>query len=335
MALALNKKFFKRNRHRETEFGAFFNKTSTNLNYLMGLIITIFFTPAIVVASLLSKEILLILINLSLSLGFVCNYVYKCYKGEVSKLDMLITFGCLVGCVALAYFLCPPITGLTLLSVLVYTNQAAIAVNLFFTFKQAIVTPIMKLIKNIGSWLGFEIPSRYFIKLPLNVDEDRYVVDILLRKNHGYDSLSPKFENVQLKTFNKLIEVLSNYINKYDAPILGYLNNRTAITELEKSVDAIVTKGQTDSATAFINKKIDFKHTKLALLKKAHDEIKGLKSTKDDPYECVQKYLVNVDHQQLTSNRTRFFSDALFTIDAEIRRQEEKIKTLELCRLGN
>ena len=42
MALALNKKFFKRNRQRETEFGAFFNKTSTNLNYLMGLIITIF-----------------------------------------------------------------------------------------------------------------------------------------------------------------------------------------------------------------------------------------------------------------------------------------------------
>lgn len=333
MAISLKKSFFKRNRQREYELGSIFHKTSSNLNFFMGLIITIFFTPAIVVTSFLSKEILLILINVSLSLGYLVNYGYKCYRGEVSRLDMLLTVAFLAASLALAYFLFPPLGALSLLSTLVFINQMAIAVNLFFSFKNVIVPPCMKLIKNIGYWLGLEFSDRYFVKRDLNMKTDRFVIDTLLRKAYEHDSTSTEFNLEKIKPFNKMITVLSDYINKYDTPIMGYINNRSAISDLEKMVDNIVTNGQTDSALSFINRKINFKQTKLGMLRQVRQEFEGLEGNNEDPSAAAAQYLTGVNREQLHgTNRAGFFTHAIATIDTEIRRQEEKIHLLEACK---
>ena len=76
MPLKLNKTRFSRPRAREKDLGDIFNKTSSSITNLMPFIIPLFFAPALITTSLFSKEIILMLANISLVLGYVSNFAY-------------------------------------------------------------------------------------------------------------------------------------------------------------------------------------------------------------------------------------------------------------------
>ena len=188
MYIKLNKKLFARRHDREKEIGDIFNKTSRGLTSIIPFIVTVFFTPALITTSLFSKEILLMLANLSLSLGYLSNFVYRLFQKQVSKAELLITLLTLAALITIAYILCPPAAALSFISALTFINQLAVVVNLFFLIKHVVVPPCKKFIENLAQYLGFNIAGRYFSKPPLTLDNDRYVIDQLLKNSYGHDS---------------------------------------------------------------------------------------------------------------------------------------------------
>ena len=214
MFLKLRNSLFSRNRTREKEIGAIFNKTSRGITNLMPVIIPIFFAPALVTTSLFSKEIILMLANISLSLGYVSNFAYRIYNNEVSKSELLITALIVAALIALSYFFYPTIIAYSFVNVLSVLNQMAAAVNLFFLVKDVIIPPCKRALEKVAQFLGVDITSGYYSKRPLTLEEDRYILDRLLTQAYGYDSFSPKFQEKKIGSFNRLLNKLCDYINK-------------------------------------------------------------------------------------------------------------------------
>ncbi|MCA0457080.1 MAG: hypothetical protein LCI00_24125 [Chloroflexi bacterium] len=331
MPLKLNKLVFARNRDREKEFGDIFNKTSRGLSYIMALSITVFFTPALIATSFLSKEAIVILANLSLSLGYLTNFAYRIYKKEVSKAELMVSSLTLAGFVVVSYLLSPTITALPLIKVLIFIHQMATAVNLFFLIKHVIVPPCKKLIENIAQTFGFDIAGRYYSKPPLTLEQDRYIIDILLMKAYGHNSYSPDFDKKELVSFNKLLEKLSEYIDKYDETILGYINNKDDIADLEKQIAQLTTKGNTDSSYAFIKKKIGFKTTKISMLQEARDIVRLAFNDPHSDATHALHFFKGIDDEQLKVGRHKVLGDGLQSLEKEIQRQKDKIASLQEC----
>lgn len=331
----LNKAYFTRNRDREREVGDFFNKTYIGLTSIIPLVIAIFFTPAIITSSFLSKEILVILANISLSLGYTTNFMYRVYRNEVSKAELLITLLTLAGFIAIAYFLCPPIASLTFISVLGFSNQMAVAVNLFFLIKHIVVPPCKKLIENVAQYLGFDIAGRYYSKPPLALENDRYVIDHLLRNTYGHDSYSKQFKHEELNSFNKLLTKLTHYIEKYDESILGYINNRAEIADLEDQISKLTTQGNPDSGYTFIKKKIGFKLTKIQLLKEARETVNQALENPQADAKNVLRFFKGVSEKDLTENLHAVLTSGQVYLQKEIDKQQNKINSLEECLPSN
>ncbi|CEG58138.1 hypothetical protein [Legionella fallonii] len=331
MFLKLKKSLYTRNHSREKEIGDIFNKTSTSLSYIMTLAITVFFTPAVITTSFFSKESIVALANLSLSLGYLTNFAYRIYQGEVSKAELLISSLTLAAFLTIAYFLCPPIAAFSFFSALAFLNQMAIATNLFFLMKHVVVPPCKKFIENIAQYLGFNIAARYYSKPPLTLENDRYVLDLLLMKTYGHDSFSPDFKESEIESFNNLLSKLTEYIDKYDESILGYIANKEAIVDLEKQIAQLTTRGVTDSSYAFIRRKIGFKTTKINLLNEAKNSVlTALEEPKNDALHAL-RFFTNVDERELNENGEDLLCRGLETLEFEIARQQEKIESLKAC----
>lgn len=331
MYLKLKKSLFSRNRSREKEFGDIFNKTSTGLSYIMTLAITVFFTPAIITTSFFSKESIVILANLSLSLGYLTNFAYRVYQREVSKGELLISTLALAAFLTMAYLLCPPVAAVSFLNVLGFFNQMAIAVNLFFLIKHVVVPPCKKIIENMAQYLGFNITGRYYSKPPFTLENDRFILDHLLMKTYGHDSSSPDFTEAKIDSFNKLLIKLSGYIDKYDESILGYINNREAIADLEKQIAQLTTRGVTDSSYAFIRRKIGFKTTKINMLNEAQNLITEAILNPEKSAVDALHFFSGVDENKLAEDRDVMLKEGLEHLRSEIQRQELKVESLKEC----
>lgn len=331
MFLRLNKLFFARNRIREKDFGDIFNKTSRGLTNIMPLIITIFFAPVIITTSLFSKEIILMLANLSLSLGYLANFGYRLHQKEVSKAELLITTLTLLALLTLAYFLFPPLASVSFISILCAVNQMAVTVNLFFLVKDLIVPPCKKFIENIAQWLGFDIATHYYSKPPLSLEKDRYIIDELLKKSYNHDSYSPGFTQDELDRLNRLLIKLSHYIDKYDESVLGYIYNKDAIADLEQQIAQLIVQGNPDSSYTFIRKKIGFKTTKIHMLETAQQHV--LTALKDPTSDATQtlEFFKGVERSELQKNREEVLNSELECLRHEIQRQKAKIESLEWC----
>lgn len=331
MSIKLNKSLFARNRDREIEFGDIFNKTSNGLSYIMALSITVFFTPALITTSIFSKEIIVILANFTLSLGYLTNFAYRIYQNEVSKSELFVSMLTLAAFLTAAYFLFPPIAAISLISTLGFINQMAVAVNLFFLIKHVVVPPCKKMIENIAQWMGFDIAGRYYSKPPLTIEQDRFILDQLLMKTYEYDSHSPKFDQKKLASFNKLLAKLSAYIDKYDESLLGYINNREAISDLENHIAQLTIKGNPDSSYSFIQRKIRFKTTKIQMLQEARETVSNALDNPDhDPHQALL-FFSDIDSGELEKNRKQVLDAGLQCLKNEIQRQQDKIASLEDC----
>lgn len=330
--MKLKKSLFARNDAREKEFGHYFNKTSSGLSYIMALTVTVFFTPTLISTSLFSKETIVILANFSLSLGYLSNFAYRIYQNEVSKAELLVSVMTLAAFLIIAYVTCPPVAMLPIFaSALGLINQMATAVNLFFLIKHVIVPPCKKFIENFAQVLGFDIAGRYYSKPPLTLEQDRFIIDLLLRKTYKHDSNSSDFNESELICFNMLLLKLCEYIDKYDETILGYIKNKEDITELENQIAQLTTKGNADGGLSFINKKIGFKTTKINILQAAKDEVdRTLNDPLMDPAKAL-RFFRTIDSNQLKTNRQQLLQEGVQCLETEIVRQQDKITSLKNC----
>ncbi|WP_298626883.1 hypothetical protein [uncultured Legionella sp.] len=331
MYLTLNKASFGRNRDREKEFGDIFNKTSRGLTSVMPMIITMFFTPALITTSLFSKEIILIVANLSLSLGYLTNFAYRIYTQQMSKTELFVTTTSLTAFLTLAYFLCPPLASISIISSLTVINLMAVAINLFFLIKHVIVPPCKKFIENVAQHLGFDITARYYSKPALTLENDRYVIDQLLRVTYKHDSWSPDFKPEELESFNNLLAKLSHYIDKYDESLLGYINNQDAIADLEEQIAQLTTQGNPGSSYTFIEKKIGFKTTKINMLEDARKTLTMELETPNKTHSPALRFFKGINSLEFQENPQQIIKEGLSCIEQEIRRQQDKISSLESC----
>ncbi|PJD96417.1 MAG: hypothetical protein CK426_05250 [Legionella sp.] len=328
MPLKLNKIKFSRNRTREKELADIFNETYNGITNIMPFIITLFFAPVLITTSLFSKELFFILANMSLCIGYLSNFFYRLYRHEMefSELVISVMILTLLVCFSISYhpLILTQLFSTTTLGVI---NQVASAINLFFLIKHTIVPPFMRIIEQTADYLGINISSRYYSKTPFTLEEDRFIVDKMLRELYQYDSFSPQFNPQAITRLNNLLNKLCTYINKYDAPLLGYLLNREAITEIEAHINQLTVHGAAGSSYTFIRKKIDFKTTKIRLLEKAKQSLQE----PSNEIESFIDYFEHIDIHKAKTNRPFFLHAAITCFDREIIRQKEKINSLEEC----
>lgn len=330
MPLKLNKTRFSRPRAREKDLGDIFNKTSSSITNLMPFIIPLFFAPALITTSLFSKEIILMLANISLGLGYISNFAYRVYRNEVSKSELFISAIILSHLLLLTYVFYPAIVAVSFLNVLGFINQMAAAVNLFFLVKHNVVPPFMRIIESVAQFVGLDVTSRYYSKPPLTLEEDRYVLDKLMVQTYGYDTFDPRFEEKKIGRFNKMLNKLSAYINKYDQSLFGYLQNKDNIADLESQINLLTVQGNPDSSYSFMRKKIGFKTTKIKLLETAQKAVETAIQT--ETYDrAALKFFTNVNEDQLKTNPKSLFLEGSKCLEIEIQRQKEKIESLEAC----
>lgn len=331
MYLKLKRALFSRDRSREKEKGYIFSKTSNGITNVMPLVLTLFFTPVLITTSLFSKEIIIILANLSLCAGYLINFCYRIYRQEVSPAELLVSILALAGFIAVAYFLGPSIGTFSFITAFIALNQIAVAINLFFLIKHVLVPPCKKLIENISQYLGFNIKGRYYTKPPLTLEHDRTIIDLLLIKTYGYDSFSPKYNPKQLEAFNALLTKQSLYIDKYDESILGYIYNRTDITNLENQIFDLTVQGNPDSSYTFIRKKISFKTTKINLLLEAQKVVSEGIDDPENKSDPALRFFKGVDKNMLHQNPQKVLNSGFKCLQKEIEKQQQKIEQLKTC----
>jgi hypothetical protein len=327
MAIELRKSLFSRNRNREGLFGNQLSKLSSEISFLSGLLAAVFFTPTIIIGSLLSKEILVIAANIFLSMGYSANFFYRFYSNDISVSELLISSLVLGFFIVNAYLLMPTVTTITFINVLTVANYAATAINSFFLIRHVVVPPCKHLIEQLASWLGFKLEGRYFTVAPLSLDKDVFVIDELLRRTYKYDSEDPKYQADKLTPWNNLLLKLSGYIDKYNEPFLGYVKNKGHISALEKRIDELTIEGKTESSYQFIKMKINFKTTKLGKLNKALDELTKIES-KTLPQEHW-RFFKSSSASDLQS--TPHLLNERQWLKQEIHRQQEKLDALKSC----
>lgn len=332
MPLRLNKNKFARNRVREREVGNIFNKTYISLINLMPFIITFFFAPVLFTTSLFSKELFLMCANISLSLSYLSSFAYRFCRKEMSLSELIISLIILTALVALSIYFYPVmmLQG-TYIAILGFLNQMATAVNLFFVVKHATVPPLMVALDYIAHFLNINVASRYYAKADLSIEEDRYVIDMLLRNLYHHDSFDTQFQVEQISHFNNLLNKLCFYINKYDTNFLGYLAKKEAITEIETNINQLTTQAAPESAYAFIKKKIDFKTTKIKLLKLAKHQLDEEKNHSQPQVTGFLDYFENTHIHTAQTDKIRFLHAGSACLQDEINRQNEKILSLQQC----
>lgn len=327
MNLRLRKSPFKRNQDREKNIGDIFNNASSSLNSVMSLTLTIFFTPALIATSLFSQEIVLMLINLSLCLGNLSNFVYRVYKKEVGTIELLVSLSMLAGVITAAYFLFPTIVSTaSVLGIIALANQFAIGINLFFLFRNSIVPPIIGWFRSIGKALGFDVQDKYYQIKPLDLKEDACVVNALMQKHFGHGFKEGPIED-DLNKLNQLLNILQDYINKYDEIILGDVKYNEVIKTIEGHIRQITLKGNADSSFSFIRQKIAYKEVKVHRLQQAKSE----GAAGDQNWQWLSKYCKGVDQSSYQRQPSMFNQKAIELLDKEIERQQTKIDRLSGC----
>ena len=324
------KEKFARDRFREQEVGSIFSKTSNGLSSAFSLIVTLFFTPALITSSIISKEILVSFANIFLSLGYLTNFFYRIYKREISKAELIVSLFTLTAFLAAAFVFFPPVATLSALAVIQLVNQSAVAINMFFLIRHLLVPPVKHVIETIAHRLGFDIAGQYYSKPALTLEKDRFAVDRILEKQYGHDSHSPHYNAAQLNNLNKLLTKLTLYISKYDEILFGYIRNKDKITALEKNIEQLTQRGDPDSSYAFIRNKIRFKTTKIQLLQDAVVKVQQAIAKPDGQADQALSFFhLPLFHKK--QDKAELLQTGLDDLQNEIKRQKAKIKALHEC----
>lgn len=331
MVITLNKKYFARNKSRQEEHGAFFKKSSLLMAYFLPLILMLFFTPAVIATSLLSKEVFMMITNILLSLGYLTNFSFKVYTREFSKTELVISLLFLAAFIATAYMLFPPLGAISFINVLSFSNQISIAINIFFLLKHTLVPPGKRLVEKLFKKMGFNNNKQDSSVSLLSLDSDRAVIDRLLLRTYHHDSFSEDFREEQLASFNRLLQMLDKYQNKYQESFFGNINNQEKIADIEKQITQLVLYGNTDSSYGFIQRKIQFKTTKIKTLETAKALLKEDRYESEKGIKTKLQFFKGLTKRGYSKDKDTVTRDGLECLDKEIQRLEKKISSLQAC----
>lgn len=330
MKIKLNPSYFSRNRHREKEYEDMFSMAYKSLSGLSHIIFLILFPPVIAISNLFSHGVFLSLMNICLSIGYCAKFFQRIKNSEVNITEFTVSFVFLCIAQAITFYLAPAISLMNLIDVIGLFNLIATGVNSFFLVRNLILPPFQSFIHYVFMLFGYQITTSSFNKAPLSLEHDRPVIDKLLRKFYKHDSFSDVFNEDEIRPFNHILSTLSDYINKYNEPFLGNLMNHDRIQALENGVSQLILSGSTENSLVFINRKIDYKSTKINLLKQARacliDENKEKKQFNWRFFESVSN--VSEEEQEET------YEVCLSLLNNEIDRQNKKRDLLKICLPG-
>ena len=325
--ITLNRVFFGRNRHREKEYDDVFSITYKSLAVLSNIVFLVIFPPVIAISNIFSHSFFLSIMNICLSVGYVAKVIHKIKEGEVSPLDLSISAIFLALSLAITFYLAPIISLVHLFDVIGIINLVATGVNSFFLVRNLLVPPCQAFVRYVMTFFGNEINTSVFNKAPLSLEQDRPVIDRLLRKFYNHDSFSDSFNEHQLVPLNNMLSTLSRYINKYNEPFLGNLINHDRINVLENAVSQYIVNGNTDNSTVFIKRKIDFKTTKLKLLTQAQRELIAGQETK----QPLNYSFFEPNSQRAEGQEEDDYALGLSLLNDEITKQNNKLALLQSC----
>lgn len=323
--IKLNHAFFARNRHREKEYDNIFSNAHKSMAFLSNIIFLTLFPPVIAISNLFSSGVFLSLMNISLSIGYCAKSIQRLKEGEVSQLELVTSLFFLGLSLAITFHLAPAISLVNLVEVIGFINIISTGINSFFLIRNLVLPPVQTIIQHVLTSLGYEIKAIFFNKAPFSLEHDRPVLDRLLRKFYQHDSFSEEFKETHIQPFNNILSTLSRYINKYNEPFFGNLLNHDRINHLETAVSQLIIHGNTDSSTVFIHRKIDFKCSKLNVLKQSRDEIISEKKLHFHSRFFIFSKKIPETEQAQTKDK------CLALLTEEIDRQSKKIELLKAC----
>jgi len=330
--IRLNRLFFARNRHREKEYDDVFSMTHKSLISLSNMFFMVMFAPAIAITNLLSNAVFISILNIFLSTGYCAKFIQRIREDEVSKLELVISLFFIALSLAITFYLAPVTLLGGVLNTIGFINHIATGINSFFLVRNILLPPFEVLIQHVFTSLGYEITTSFFNKTPLTLEHDRHVLDRLLRKFYNHDSHSEQFNEKELLPFNNILSTLSRYINKYNEPFLGNLINHDRINQLETSVSQFILHGNTDSALVFIRKKIDFKTSKVNLLRQSSKEF--IKDNSEGSFKFNHRFF-KLDQEAHEGEQDEIKAACLSLFEKEINRQNAKIDLLRSCLPNN
>lgn len=309
----------------------FFFRASQRLSFFARLLVSGIFAPLIIATSIFSQFFLLVLANILLCCGNLINLTYRIISNDVSAFEavaMLLFTGSLITCL-LVFFPIIPATW-TLLSTLNFIGHIAMAINAYFVADDILLPLCSKFTTWVAQLFGCSLQSWYFKQDSFSLETDRFVVERHFRAH--YQQKIDEVENFEtaIHPFNRLLQTLGNYIEKYYNPLFGFITNQDKINKLETLISDLTISGNSVDSIKFIKKKLDYKKTKYDLLEKAYQEVNSI-SSRDSQEAFEYKLRFFESYTPSLESRAPLKTEALEILSDEMKRQQDKIENLECC----
>lgn len=334
--IKLKKTYFSDSRNRERLSAHYFNRASFGLTAYGKVLVDLFFTPIVAASTILAGDLFLMIANVLLALGYLSNFVHRVFNKEVSLFEGCLTAVGLAISIGLAIYIAPAIFVVTLTAPVIFTycSVIATAINSFFLLKNVIVPPLKRLVEFVLlHCFDYDIRDDYYYQKPLELKNDGFVIRRLLnREDLGPDEPLSACEQNKLVLHNTTLKMLCWYINKYHEKIFGTILCEDKITEIEAEIRYLTVDGSSEFPIDFLDKKRSFKQSKLTKIKDALAKVTRASDQKTlDAYNqfglrFFDNYSV-VDQSDFAAS----FNTTSKLLQAEINRQEVKIKQLEAC----
>jgi hypothetical protein len=309
----IKKEIFARNRSRSRKSDI--ESAGSVVKKITGILLLIFFTPAIVVSNFFAKRLILLITNAYLSLVFLAIFFHRIIKKETHLADAIFTFAGIIGATITGIFLAPMIpTGLGgVFAGLTILNSIATCLNVFFMAKKIVYPVLLRIISIPLRTCGFNISITEVIYRDLDINNDSYATSRLLTGDKTKEKLKP---------FNNRLQYYARKINDYTNRFFGEARHAKDIKALNE--DAVKLSIYGEKSGTFILRKRDFKKIKIKKLSAAIKEIE-----KKPNIETMKKYIDIGETNNLDNDKTMAAATKL--LEDETMRQKAKLKELNDC----
>lgn len=314
---------------RERESDAIFNNASSGFTEFGKIVVQVFFTPIVAATSLLLPSLLLLIANVCLALGYMVEFGYAVKRRQVSNIDKTLTIFLILASIMLSVYISPLVlsTSMTFVMVWIAASQIATAINVAYIAAKFINPPLQRLIEWVASCFGHNIKQLYCMKVPLNLEDDRFVIEYLLK-----EPLTPQ-NQPKLDSYNHLLNMWCQYSSKYQEQVLGKMRLEKRINKLKEYVD-ILTDGREARVSSegldFIKRKITYKLIKISDATKAMVELN--KAYKKEDCGAFERFgLRFFSAEPPVQQLPKIYRDAYHALLEERYRQECKVEALIKC----